>query len=440
MFITKKHLSRRTFLRGAGVAVGLPLLEAMIPASSALSQTAAAPSPRMGFIYFPHGAIMDRWTPATEGSDFEISPILKPLEKFKKQLTIVSGLENKAAIAPPVHALSPGTWLSGVAPRKTQDPWGGVTIDQMAAKHLGQDTPFPSLEVAIEARGGGGSCDREYGCSYAGTIAFRTPSTPLPMETEPRKLFQRLFGQGDTAQERKTIARQYSSLLDLVSEEASELQKSLGPRDRTALNDYLEGVREIERRVQKMEARDLSNLKLPDTPAATQLPFDAHINLMFDMIALAFQANLTRVFTMMMCAEATNLTYNQIGVPDAFHAISHHQNDKTRIEKLVKIQTYHSEIMAKFATKLAALPDGDGSMLDHAILLYGSNMSNSNAHNHYPLPSAIIGGGSGKIKGNQHLKYPDQTPLSNLLLTLANRAGIPVEKVGDDGSKVFSEV
>jgi len=440
MFITKRHLSRRTFLRGAGVAVGLPLLEAMIPAATALAQTAASPRPRMGFIYFPHGAIMDRWTPPTEGADFELSPILKPLEKFKKQLTVISGLENKAAIAPPVHALSPGTWLSGVSPRKTQDPWGGVTIDQMAAQHLGQDTPFPSLEIAIEARGGGGSCDREYGCSYSGTIAFRTPSTPLPMENDPRKLFQRLFGQGDTPAERKNIARQYSSLLDLVSEEAAELQKSLGPRDRTVLGDYLESVREIERRVQKMEARDLSKLKLPDAPAGPPPAFDAHINLMFDMVALAFQANLTRVFTFMMAAEVSGLTYNQIGVPDAFHPISHHQNDKTKIEKLVKIQTYHTEIMAKFAAKLAALPDGEGSMLDHAILLYGSNMSNSNAHNHFPLPSAIIGGGNGKIKGNQHLKYPDQTPLSNLLLTVVNRAGIPIEKVGDDGSKVFSEV
>jgi hypothetical protein len=383
---------------------------------------------------------MDRWTPSTEGLDFELSPILKPLEKFKKQLTIVSGLENKAAIAPPVHALSPGTWLSGVAPRKSQAPMGGVTLDQLAAKHLGQDTPFPSLELCIEARLGGGACDREYGCSYAGTISFRTPSTPLPMENDPRKLFQRLFGQGDTPQERKNIARQNSSLLDLVSEEAADLQRTLGTRDRAVVGEYLESVREIERRVEKMEARDLSKLKLPDAPSGPPAAFDAHINLMFDMIALAFQANLTRVFTFMMAAEASNLTYNQIGVPDAFHPISHHQNDKTRIEKLVKIQTYHTEVMAKFATKLAALPDGDGSMLDHAILLYGSNMSNSNAHNHYPLPSAIIGGANGKIKGNQHLKYPDQTPLSNLLLTLANRAGIPVEKFGDDGAKLFSEV
>ena len=260
MFITKKHLPRRTFLQGIGARMALPLLDAIIPAATALVQTVASPKPRMGFIYFPHGAIMNQWTPAGEGSNFEITPILKPLEPFKKQLTIVSGLENKAAIAPPVHALSPGTWLSGTAPRKTQDPWGGVTIDQMAAQHLGQDTPFPSLELAIEGRGGGGSCDREYGCSYSGTISFRTPSTPLPMENDPRKLFQRLFGQGDTPAQRKTIARQYSSILDLVSKEAADLQRSLGPQDRVMVSDYLETVREIERRVEKMEARDLSSL------------------------------------------------------------------------------------------------------------------------------------------------------------------------------------
>jgi len=440
MFITRKHISRRTFLRGAGVAVGLPLLDAMIPAGTALAQTAANPGPRMGFIYFPHGAIMNQWTPATEGANFEFSPILKPLEPHRKYVTIVSGLENKAAIAPPVHALSPGTWLSGVAPRKTQDPWGGVTVDQIAAKHLGQDTPFPSLEVAIENRGGGGFCDREYGCSYAGTISFRTPSTPLPMETEPRKLFQRLFGQGDTIQERKIIAKQNASILDLVSKEAADLQRSLGASDRAMVGDYLESVREIERRVEKMEARDLSKLSLPDSPAGTPSSFEQHINLMFDLVALAYQANLTRIFTFMMAAEVSGMTYPQIQVPDAFHPISHHQNDKTKIDKLVKIQTYHTQIMARFVSKLAALPDGDGSMLDHAILFYGSNMSNSNAHNHYPLPSALIGGGNGKIKGNQHLKYADQTPLSNLLLTIVNRAGIPVDKVGDDGAKAFSEV
>jgi hypothetical protein len=440
MFITKKHLPRRTFLRGLGATVALPLLDAMIPAGTALAQTAASPKLRMGFIYFPHGAIMNQWTPAKEGSDFDLTPILKPLEPFKKQLTVVSGLENRAAIAPPVHALSPGTWLSGVAPRKTQDPWAGVTIDQMAAQHIGQDTPFPSLEVAVEARSGAGGCDRDYGCSYAGTISFRTPSTPLPMEADPRKMFQRLFGVGDTPEERERVQKQYSSILDLVYKEAADLQLRLPPRDRVALSDYLETVREIERRVQKMEERDLGSLNLPAAPTGPPAGFEAHINLMFDMIALAYQANLTRIFSMMMAAEGTSMTYNQIQVPDGFHPISHHQNDKTKIDKLVKIQTYHTQIFARFLDKLAKLPDGDGNMLDHAIILYGSNMSNSNAHNHYPLPSAILGGGNGKIKGNQHLKYADQTPLSNLLLTLVQRAGIESNKVGDDGTKPMTEI
>jgi hypothetical protein len=423
-----------------GATIALPLLEAMIPAGTALSQTAASPKPRMGFIYFPHGAIMNQWTPAATGTDFELTPILKPLEPFKKQLTIVSNLENRAAIAPPVHALSPGTWLSGVAPRKTQDPWGGITIDQICAEHLGQETPFPSLEVAVEGRGGGGSCDREYGCSYSGTISFRTPSTPLPMETDPRKLFQRLFGAGDTPEERKNIQKQYSSILDLVSQEAADLQKTLGPSDKVMVSDYLETVREIERRMQRMEERDLSSLDLPDVPSGPPGQFEAHINLMFDLVALAYQGNLTRVFSFMMAAEVSNLTYNQIQVPDAFHPISHHADDKTKIDKLVKIQTYHSQIFARFVDKLAKLPDGDGSMLDHSILVYGSNMSNSNRHNHYPLPMSIVGGGNGKIKGGQHVKYADQYPLSNLLLTIVNRAGIPVEKVGDDGTKPMSEI
>jgi hypothetical protein len=430
MFITKMHLSRRTFLRGAGVTVGLPLLDAMIPAWTALAQTAASPKPRMGFLYLPHGAIMDQWTPSAEGTGFELTPILKPFAPFQKQLTIVSGLENKGAIAPPVHALSPGTWLSCVTPPEGQEPHGGVTVDQMAAAHLGQDTPLPSLEVATEGYGGNGnSCDRTFGCSYGRTISFRTPTTPLPMEADPRKLFERLFGQGDTPQERKAISKQFSSILDLVTSEAADLRKTLDVQDRARLGDYLESVREIERRVQKMEQRDLTSLDLPDVPVGST--FDQRLTLMFDMIALAYQANLTRVFTFMMAGEGSNQTYNHVGVSDAFHPLSHHQNDKVRKEKLVKIQTYHSQAFAKFLAKLAAMPDGDGSMLDHSIFLYGSNMSNSNAHNHSPLPILVVGGGCGKLKGGQHVKYPEQTQLSNLLLTLLDRAGVPEKKVGN---------
>ena len=437
MFIFKKHLSRRTFLRGTGVVVGLPFLDAMVPAWTALAQTAASPKPRMGFMYLPHGAIMEAWTPATEGTGFELSPILKPLAPFQKQLTIVSQLQNKGAIAPPVHALQPGTWLSCTLPEMGQDPHGGITADQIAAAHIGQDTPLPSIEVATEGRGGSGACDRSYGCSYGNTISFRTPTTPLPMESDPKKLFERLFGQGDTAQERKAIAKQYSSILDLVSQEAADLQRSLDGPDRARLGDYLESVREIERRVQKMEAQDLTSLDLPDVPVGTT--FDQRLNLMFDMIALAYQANLTRVFTYMMAGEGSNVTYNHIGVSDAFHPLSHHQNDKAKKDRLIKIQTYHSQVFAKFLDTLSKMPDGDGSVLDHSILLYGSNMSNSNAHDEYPLPTIVVGGGAGKVKGNQHLRYPDKTPLANLLQTLLDRAGVPVEKFGDS-TGIFSEV
>jgi hypothetical protein len=411
----------------------------MIPAGTALAQTAAKPMPRMGFIYFPHGAIMDQWTPAKEGTDFELSPILKPLAPFKKQLTVVSALDNKPAVSPAVHAITPGTWLSCVHPRESQDPYGGVTVDQIAAKQIGQDTPLPSLEVATEGGygGNGGACDRNFGCSYSGTISFRSPSTPLPMEYNPGKLFERLFGQGDTPKERKAIGKQYASILDLVAEEASDLQRSLDPQDRVMLNDYLESVREIERRVQKMEEHDLSKLSLPNVPPGTP-PFDERLNLMFDMVALAYQANLTRIFTMMMAAEASNQTYNHIGIPDAFHPVSHHQNDPKRIATLVKIQTYHTEVFTKFLTKLQKMPDGDGSMLDHSIIVFGSNMSNSNMHNHDPLPTAVVSGWS-KIKGGQHLRYPDHTPLANLFLTLLDRAGIPAESFGDSTGK-FSEV
>ena len=440
MYLTKKHLSRRTVLRGMGAAISLPLLDAMIPAATALAKTAAAPKPHMMFVYFPHGAIMDHWTPTKVGSDFDLTPILEPLAPFKKQLTIVTGLENKHAEGP-VHSITPGTWLSAVTPRASHDPYGGVTADQIAALHISQDTPLPSVEAATEDTKsvGAGVCDRNYGCSYGATISFRTPSTPLPMEMNPRLLFQRLFGQGDSPEERKELANQYSSLLDLVAAEASDLRKTLGASDRAMLSDYLDTVREIERRVKKMEERDLSKLDLPTVPAGIPSNFEEHIDLMFDMIALSYQANLTRVATMMMAAEVSNMTYNQLGIPDAFHPLSHHQNNPQKIAKLVKIQNYHTKILARFLDKLAKMPDGDGSMLDHSILMYGSNMSNSNAHNHFPLPSAVIGGGCGAIKGNQHLVYPDRTPIANLLLTVLQRAGVEIDAIGDS-TGTFAEV
>ena len=438
MFVTKKHLDRRTFLRGAGVTLALPLLDAMIPARTALAQTAANPAPHLGFIYFPHGAVMDKWTPTAEGTNFELPQILKPLEAFKKHLTVVSNLENKPAISPAVHAITPGTWLNCVHPRATQDPFCAPTVDQIAAQHIGQDTPLPSLEVAIEERGGGGSCDRDFGCSYSGTISFRTATTPLPMEADPRKLFQRLFGQGDTAADRKRLGTQYSSILDMISTQTTDLKNTLGPSDQAMLSDYLDTVREIERRVQKMEARDLSHVDVPNAPAATQRPFEQHVKLMFDLVALAYQANLTRIFTFMIAAEVSGLTYNQIGVPDAFHPLSHHNNEQAKMERLAKIQTYHSQLFAGFLDKLAKTPDGDGNLLDHSILLYGSNMSNSNLHNHYPLPTSVVSGWK-TLKGGQHLKYAEQTPLANMLLTILDRAGVPLDSFGDSSGK-FKEV
>jgi hypothetical protein len=437
MFVTRKHLSRRTVLRGIGTAVALPLLDAMIPARTALAQTAAKPAPHLGFIYFPHGAVMDRWTPTGQGKIGEFGQILKPLDNYKSMITVFSNIDNQAPLGP-VHALSPGTWLSCVHPAVGQEPHAGITADQIAVQHIGQDTPLPSLEVATDNRGGGGFCDRDYGCSYAGTISFRTPTTPLPMEIDPRKLFTRLFGQGDNAAERARLSKQYTSLLDMVGEEAKDLQRVLGPSDKAMLSDYLESVREIERRIQKMEARDLSHVPVPDAPAEKARPFDEHIHLMFDLVALAYQANLTRIFTFMMAAEVSGQTYNFIGVPDAFHPLSHHNNEAAKMDRLAKVQTYHTQVFAKFLDKLAKMPDGDGTMLDHSLFLYGSNMSNSNAHNHYPLPTLLVGGWK-TVKGGQHLVLPEHTPLANVLLTILDRAGIPQDKLGDSTGKV-SEV
>jgi hypothetical protein len=433
MFVTRKHLTRRTILRGIGATLGLPLLDAMIPASTALAETAAKVTPHVGFIYFPHGAVMNRWTPSSEGQIGELGDILKPLDKYKAMTTVFSNIDSQAPIGP-VHALSPGTWLSCTRPAISQEAHGGTTIDQIAAQQIGQDTPLPSLEVATDVRGGGGFCDRDYGCSYAGTISFRTPTTPLPMETDPRKLFIRLFGQGDNAAERARLSKQYGSLLDMLTGEVNALQRNLGPSDKRVLSDYLETVREIERRIQKTEARDLSHVDIPNAPLGTP-PFDEHINLMFDLVALAYQANMTRVFTFMMAAEVSGQTYNHIGVSDAFHPLSHHNNEPAKMDRLVKVQTYHTQVFAKFLDKLAAMPDGDGTMLDHSLFLYGSNMSNSNAHNHYPLPTSSVGGWK-TVKGNRHVVAPEKTPLSNVLLTFLDKINIAQDKLGDSTGKL----
>jgi len=439
MYISKKYLARRTFLRSAVASLSLPLLDAMIPASTALAQTAAVSPPRLGFFYFPHGAVMNNWTPDKVGSDFELKRLLKPLEKYQSHMTIVSNMENKRAYGP-VHAITPGTWLTGAAPRVSHEPYGGITIDQMAALHIGQDTPLPSIEVATETSGAAGACDRAYGCSYSGTISFRTPSTPLPMENNPRKLFQALFGVGDNAAERDRLGKQTASILDLMLAETNALSKKLGASDQVVLSDYLETVREVERRVQKTAEHDLSHLTLPDAPQCIPGDCDTQLNLMLDLILLAYQGNITRIANMMFAAEVSNQTYNHIGISDAFHPLSHHQNTPAKMDRLMVIQEYHTKVFAKFVDKLAALPDGDnGSMLDNAMLLYGSNMSNSNAHDHWPLPAAIVGKAGGRIKGNQHIMTAERTPVSNLMMTILDRVGVPSSNMGD-ATGLISEV
>ena len=446
MFLTKKHLSRRTVLKGAGVAVGLPLLDAMIPAATALAQTAAAPKLRAGFFYIPHGAIlwntahgaeMDHWTSRGAGDDFRLSPIMEPLETHKRYVTSFSHLENKAS-QNSVHSVNPATWLSGARP-DLKAPGASMTptIDQIIAARIGQETVLPSLEVASETTIQVAACSGgSGGCYYSSTLSFRNATSPLPMEFNPRKVFNQLFGEGDTPEERAAIARQTQSLLDLIADRTQALQRTLGASDRIVLDEYLDTVREIERRVELAEQRDLSGIDLPDVPIGELDAFDAQVRLMFDLIALAYQANLTRVASYIMVAEGTNRTYNHIGVTDAFHPLSHHANNLERLHKLVRIQRYHMEVFADFLTKLAATPDGEGTLLDHSMFLYGSNMSNSDRHNNYPLPNILVGGGCGALKGNQHIDLPEHTTLSNLLLTVLNKAGLELQSFADSTGEI----
>jgi len=439
MFITKKHLPRRTVLRGLGAALALPLLDAMVPASTALAKTAARAKPFVGFFYLPHGAIMENWTPASAAPGFAFSPILKPLEPFRDRITVVSGLDNKPAVSNATHAIVPGTWLSSVHPRKGVGPDDGITADQIAARHLGDDTPLPSLEISTEGKGGSAACAGAYGCSWGNTISFRTPTTPLPMEYIPRKLFARLFGQGDSAEQRAAIAGENRSLVDMVMGQARELGRRLGTPDRVVLDGYLESVREIERRIARAEQHEAVQAELPQLPSGVP-SFDDRLMVMFDMLAVAYQTGLTRVGTYMMAAEVSNQAYLHLGISEAFHPLSHHNNAPDKLAKLTTLQTYHSQAMAKFLAKVAAMPHGDGgSILDQAIFLYGSNMSNSALHDHFPLPAVVMGGGCGRLKGNQHLRYPDHTPHANLVLTLLQRAGVPKETLGDS-TGVFAEI
>ena len=439
MFLTQKHLSRRTVIKGAGVTLALPLLEAMIPAATALAQTAAVPKMRMGFFYIPHGAIMgntvhgpqmDRWTPSGAGADFKLSPILASLEPHKKYVTSFGNLQNNAMVGG-VHSLAPATWLSGTKPdRGSRGASMSTTLDQIVAKHIGQNTTLPSLEVAAETTQQAAACSGS-ACFYNTTLSFRDAHSPLPMEHNPRKVFIQLFGEGDTPQERTAISDQTRSMLDRVRDRINALRRDLGASDRAVLDNYVETVREIERRVQLASSRDLTGINVPEAPIGELNQFGSQVDLLFDLIALAYQANLTRVASYIMVAEGTNRTYNHIGVSDSFHPVSHHANDLSRIEKLVKIQTWHVERFAAFMKKLSSIPDGDGSLLDHTMFLYGSNMSNSDRHNGHPLPTILVGGGNGSLKGSQHIELREPTPLANLHLTILDKLNARQDSFGD---------
>jgi hypothetical protein len=436
--VTKKHLSRRTMLQGLGVAVSLPLLDSMIPALTAQSKTAANVVPRAGFVYIPHGAVMDKWTPVGAGSDFEFGPVLSALERHRKNVIVLSNLYHHQAEAlgdgGADHSRSTATWLNGTHAKKTEgeDVRAGTTIDQMAAQKIGQETRFPSLEIGTEDMTGLiGACDVGYSCAYMNTISWRTPTTPNPMEINPRVVFERLFGEGGTVPERLARMNEDRSILDQLTSAVPRLQKGLGARDRTRMNEYLENIREIERRLQIAEKQAGSQVAVPTAPVGVPDSYEEHVGLMFDMMALAYQSDTTRVFTFMMARELSQRSYPQVGVPDPHHATSHHQDNPEKLAKLVKIQNYHLTLFAKFLDKLKATPDGDGNLLDHTTLLYGSCMSNSNLHNHNPLPTLLAGGGAGTLKGGRHIKYPENTPMANLLLTVLNKIGVPADKVGD---------
>ena len=444
-FLTKKYLSRRTLLRGTGVALALPFLDAMVPASTALAQTAAAPKTRAGFFYLPHGAIMnntpfgkeaDAWTSSGKGDSFTLGKTLASLDPVKKYVTTFENLENTAA-GGSVHTLNPATWLSCVRPdTAAKGAAMSITLDQVIAQKLGQKTALPSLELAAEttiqvAAGNGGF--------YAVTTSFSGPNAPLPMEYNPRKVFIQLMGEGDTAAERDALIRKNASVLDMIGDRAKSLSKQLGPGDQAALSDYLDSVREIERRVAMAGSRDLKGITVPDAPVGELEDFDKQVRMMFDLLALAYQADLTRVASYVMVSEGTNRTYNHVGVPDSFHPVSHHSNDRERIRRLSVIQKYHMERFAEFIQKLAKSPDGDGSILDHSLFLYGSNMGNSNAHDNYPLPEVLVGGANGKHVGGKNLVLPEKTPLANLHLTMLEKLGIPQPSFGNS-TGLLSEV
>ena len=439
MIITKKAISRRTVLRGLGASVALPLLDGMVPAFAALRTAAANPVRRLGVVYVPNGMMMPDWTPATEGTGFEFPTILKPLEPFRRHVQVLSGMRGVESEGP--HARSSTRFLTGV-PSKPDDGsnlHAGVSMDQIAGRVLGRETQLASLELALDGRDFAGSCDDGFSCAYTNTIAWADETTPLPMENNPRAVFERLFGDTgstDPAVRKARLAKD-ASLLDSVTERAGDLSRQLGSSDRTKLSQYLDAVRDVERRIQMAEAQSDRELPVVDQPAGIPGTVGEHAKMLYDLQALAYETDLTRVFTFMMGREITGRTYAEIGVPDAHHPISHHQKDPEKLVKLTKINQYHVSLFAEFLERLRTTPDGDGSLLDHVMIVYGAGMADSNAHASTNLPILLAGGGAGT--GDRHIMYPEETPLANLHLTLLDKMGVPVDELGHSTGRLALE-
>ena len=435
MIVGRSVLPRRTVLRGLGAALALPLLDAMVPRLGA-----ATPVRRLGFVYIPMGAHLPLWKPAAEGRLTELSPSLAPLTSCLDQITVISNLELKNAYSQGNHATANCTFLAGVRAKATDGPDYelGTTADQIAAAHIGRTTSLPSLELATDFNYTVGNCDNGYACVYMNTLAWSSPTTPLPTEANPRVVFERMFGDGGTAAERQAELKKNASILDWVLDDVRQLQGTLGTGDRTRVTQYLDSVREIERRIQQAEHHNSGTL--PDTldrPIGAPASWDEHVKLLFDLQALALQADITRVITFQMAREVSTRTYPQIGVADAHHPLSHHGNDPEKLAKLAKINAYHVSLFAYFLEKLKATPDGDGSILDHSLYLLGSGLGNSDRHDHTNLPVLIAGGGGGTLKGGRHISYRDPVPLSNLLVTMLDKAGVVVDRFADSTGKIL---
>ncbi len=438
MIITRKALPRRTFLRGMGATVALPLLDAMVPSMTALAKTPAEPVRRLGFIYMPMGCDLPRWTPSGENQITELSPTLQSLAPVIDQLTVITNLELKNAY-PGTHATSNAAFLSAAKAKWTEstDYYLGTTVDQIAAKQIGDQTLLPSLELSMDLLQTVGQCDNGYACVYQNNLSWSSPTTPLPAEAHPRIVFERLFGEGGSSTDRRAALRKRASLLDWVRDDITRLQNELGPDDRTRVGQYLETVREVERRIQKAEAETQDN-PLPDLdrPVGVPAAYADHARLMFDLQVLALQGDVTRVITFQLARETSNRTYTEIGVSDPHHPLTHHGNDPEKIARMAKINAFHVSLFAYFLEKLKSTPEGNGCLLDHVLYLYGSGMGNPNVHDHVNLPILVAGGGAGRVKGGRHIKYPEPTPLANLHLTLLERAGVHMDAFADSQGRV----